>query len=65
MSINNNVFAQSRFWQGCSGKNRLNFHRPRPRNRERLPSDGFIERDASTLPILLNNERVASDKALT
>jgi hypothetical protein len=31
---------------------------------ERLPSDGFIERDP-TLPILLINERVAFDKALT
>ena len=40
--------------------------RPRVRgNRERLPSDGFSERDALSLPILLMNERVASDKALT
>src|SRR5207247_10889885 len=30
MSINNNVFAESRFWQRFPGENRLNFHRPRP-----------------------------------
>jgi hypothetical protein len=41
MSINNNVFAESRFWQWFSGENRLNRVR---RNRERLPSNGFIER---------------------
>jgi len=37
MSINNNVFAESRFWQCFSGKNRLNFHSTRVRRtRERL-----------------------------
>jgi hypothetical protein len=35
------------------------------RTRERLPSNDFIERDASTLTFSLINERVASDKVLT
>jgi hypothetical protein len=43
MSINNNVFAESRFWQCFPGENRLNFHRPFRRTRERLPSDGCHE----------------------
>jgi hypothetical protein len=40
MTINNNVFAESRFWQCLSGENRVR------RTHERLPSNGFIERDA-------------------
>jgi hypothetical protein len=36
------------------------------RTHERLPSNGFIERDASSLTLApIINERVASDKTLT
>jgi hypothetical protein len=38
MSINNNLLAKVPFWQGFLGRNRLNFHRPRP---PQLPAASF------------------------
>ena len=67
MSINNCLFDKSRFWQGFPGENRLKSYRESRvrRTRERLPSDGFFERDAS--PLLSTSSThpgVASEKAL-
>ncbi len=65
VKINNIVLAKVPVWHGFSGRNRLNSHStPRP-PRQRLPSDGFFEHDAShLLSALSTHPGVASEKAL-
>jgi len=61
ISINNNVFAESRFWQRFPAENQLKSIGRVHRTRERLPSDGFIE-SAPERPAMPHSQMRASDK---